>query len=190
MPHRIRWFRVPPLAALAAALLLSLCLPATAAPLCSEEPIRLRPEAWRWLRLAGLVFHGTVLKVEAVPPKLAGSPALVAITFHVDDGIRGARAGQTLSINEWAGTWLAHPRYRVGQRALLVLYKPNAAGVTSEVADIGRLPVAADGTITIPPLWLVGAPPASPRPVQPLRVPAERLTRQLRSGLRRQGAQP
>src|SRR5215471_16714420 len=53
---------------------------------------------------SGYIFAGTVKSVERVAPKGNGV-ATVQITFHVEQAMRGARAGQMLTIREWAGLW-------------------------------------------------------------------------------------
>ena len=81
---------------------------------------------------SGYIFAGTVKSVERVAPKGNGV-ATVQITFHVEQAMRGARAGQMLTIREWAGLWESGERYRPGERVLLFLYPPSKLGLTSPV---------------------------------------------------------
>jgi hypothetical protein len=64
--------------------------------------------------------------------------------------MRGASAGQSLTIQEWAGLWTGGERYRVGERVLLFLYSPSKLGLTSPVAGgIGKFSVDAQGRIVM-----------------------------------------
>ena len=90
---------------------------------------------------SGYIFAGTVKSVEHAAPKGNGF-ATVQINFHVDQGMRGVRTGQTVSIREWAGLWQSGERYRPGERVLLFLYPPSKLGLTSTVGGpIGRFSV-------------------------------------------------
>ena len=82
-----------------------------------------------------MIFAGKVLRVRRVPAENLRDLETVEISFHVETAIRGVRTGQTLSIREWAGLWVAQPRYRVGERVVLFLYPPSQLGLTSPVAD-------------------------------------------------------
>ncbi len=143
------------------ALLLAAGLPMMASgPTYAKElrvgpPIVLNPVVQRWMRFAGLIFRGTVTSIGPATSPLAGSPAVVEVTFHVDYGVRGVRSGAKLTVREWAGPWLTHPRYRVGERVFTVLYQPNAAGITSEVAGTGALRVNRFGNVAVPTAWLI-----------------------------------
>lgn len=66
--------------------------------------------------------------MERVPPKHVQDVETIEIRFHLDDGIRGTRKSQRLSIREWAGLWVAQPRYRAGERVILFLYRPAGLG--------------------------------------------------------------
>jgi hypothetical protein len=70
---------------------------------------------------------------------------------------RGAHR-QTLSTREWAGLWVARPRYRIGERVVLFLYPLSLLGLTSPVADgRGRFLVTPAGRVRLSPaqrLWL------------------------------------
>ncbi len=100
-------------------------------------------------RAAGMIFSGTVTRVERRP---AAGQAIetVAITFHIENAIRGATPGQDLTIAQWIGLWSSGQRYRVGERVLLFLYPPSKLGLTSCVAGrIGRFQVDAWGRVLL-----------------------------------------
>jgi hypothetical protein len=111
-----------------------------AAPLASQVPA---PPT-----TAGIVFSGTVLAVEHVPATAPDGLATVRVSFRVDEAVRGAVAGQVLTISEWQGLWESGQRYRVGQRVVLSLYPPSRElGLTSPVGgDAGRIVVRRQGT--------------------------------------------
>jgi hypothetical protein len=70
--------------------------------------------------------------------------ASTIVTFQVEHALRGAMAGQTLTIREWAGLWHRGERYRVGERVFLFLYPVSKLGFTSPVGGaVGRF--AMDG---------------------------------------------
>jgi hypothetical protein len=101
---------------------------------------------------AATIFVGQVRKIE--PIRVAASDEIggVQISFHVEQGIRGARNGETFSFCEWAGLWTAGPRYRIGQRLMLFLYAPSGLGLTSPVDDrAGKFAVDRDGRIILSP---------------------------------------
>ena len=98
---------------------------------------------------AGIIFWGTVTAVS--PPWAKGSHA-TTITFKVSRAIRGASAGENLTIHEWAGLWRRGERYRVGERVFLFLYSPSRLGLTSPVAGgAGRFAVNLQGRILLTP---------------------------------------
>ena len=111
------------------------------APLPTRDQIPIRPPISSPItinfpaisRAAGLIFSGTVTRVERRP---AGGQAIetVAITFHVENAIRGATPGEDFTISQWIGLWSGGQRYRVGERVLLFLYPPSKLGLTSCVA--------------------------------------------------------
>ena len=89
------------------------------------------------LRPAGIVFSGTVVRIEHEPVE-DGKPAAIRIALRVDEALRGCNAGETIEIAEWAELWARGDRYRVGQKVFLILYPRNEAGLTSPVADNSR----------------------------------------------------
>ena len=97
---------------------------------------------------SGYVFAGTVRSIEPIKPRNPGSVAVMRITFHVDQGYRGVRTGQTFSIHEWAGLWESGEHYRRGERVMLFLYPPSRLGLTSPVPN-GRFPVDSGGRILV-----------------------------------------
>ena len=99
-------------------------------------------------RSAGIIIGGKVVSVEPIRSVGAQHVASVQITLQVEQGIRGARSGQTVSFREWAGLWSTGARYRVGQRVLLFLYSPSALGLTSPVGGTaGRFAIDHSGQI-------------------------------------------
>ena len=94
-----------------------------------------------------------------VPESGAAEPSL-QITFAVDNGVRGAQTGAEFRLLEWPGRWQAGERYRIGERYLLFLHAPNAAGLTSPVGgSAGRFLIDSKGTIDISSI----APPSGTR---------------------------
>ena len=119
-------------------------------------------------RSSGYIFAGTVKSVER-PASNGNSVATVQITFHVDQGLRGVRTGQTLVIREWAGLWESVERYRHGERVLLFLYPPSKLGLTSPVqGPMGRFRIGPDGQIVLDP-GRIGLPPPRAGIPDPLR---------------------
>jgi hypothetical protein len=99
---------------------------------------------------AGTIFAGKVLKIEPVRVVSSNDLASVQITCEVERGIRGTRDGQILNFREWAGLWMAGPRYRIGQRLMLFLYAPSALGLTSPVGGrLGQFAVDRDGRVVL-----------------------------------------
>jgi hypothetical protein len=114
------------------------------------------------IRSSGYIFSGTVQSVERAAPKGNGV-ATVLITFHVDQAMRGVRAGQTLAIREWGGLWESGERYRAGERVLLFLHPPSKLGLTSPVGgSMGRFRIGPDGRVVFDP-GRTGLPTPHPR---------------------------
>ena len=100
-----------------------------------------------------MIFAGTVTSI--IPVRPAGSQQVesVQVTFQVEQAVRGARIGQTLTIREWAGLWSSGERYHVGERLMLFLYAPSKIGLTSPVGGpAGRFAVDRDGRVQLDPL--------------------------------------
>jgi hypothetical protein len=106
-------------------------------------------------RKAGLIFSGRVIRIQ--PLHGSGQFAeTMRITFKVDNAIRGAHFGQTISIREWSGLWHdGSERYHLGQRSLLFLYAPSKLGLTSPVGGrFGRFQMDARDNIVLQPQQL------------------------------------
>jgi len=99
--------------------------------------------------VAGVIFTGEVTAIRHVAGK-AGASGLVETDFRVDEAVRGCTAGMTYTLREWAGLWTDQPRYRVGQRLLMLLHPtPQGGGVTSPVGGMaGAIPIR--GTSSAP----------------------------------------
>src|SRR5579863_1926680 len=91
----------------------------------------------RLARSAGLIFAGRVTAVVHLPAAASNGIETVAVTFQVQQAIRGTSAGSRLTISQWKGAWSAGQTYRVGENVLLFLYPPGKLGLTSVVG--GRL---------------------------------------------------
>jgi len=90
-------------------------------------------------RAAGAIFSGTVTSITRRPATRGQAVETVAITFHIQNAIRGATPGEDFTISQWIGLWSGGQRYRVGERVLLFLYPPSKLGLTSAVAGpMGR----------------------------------------------------
>jgi hypothetical protein len=101
-------------------------------------------------RAAGTIFSGTVTAIARRPAEHGQGVETVAITFHVENAIRGATAGEALTISQWIGLWSGGQRYRVGERVLLFLYPPSKLGLTSCVAGaIGRFTIDSRGRVLL-----------------------------------------
>jgi hypothetical protein len=99
---------------------------------------------------AGTIFSGTVTAIVRRPATQGQAVETVAITFHIENAIRGAVAGDDLTISQWIGLWSSGQRYRVGERVLLFLYPPSKLGLTSCVAGaLGRFTVDPRGRILL-----------------------------------------
>lgn len=120
---------------------------ATTPPLSGRRPFVQMSQA------AGLIFSGYVTFVGHwdSPMSSSAAPATV-ITFRVEHAIHGVRAGQQLTIQEWAGLWHLGERYRVGEHLLLFLFPPSRLGLTSPVSGaLGRFSITASGGVAFQP---------------------------------------
>jgi hypothetical protein len=101
-------------------------------------------------RAASTIFSGTVTAIARQPATRGHAVETVAITFHIENTIRGAVPGEDLTISQWIGLWSTGQRYRVGERVLLFLYPPSKLGLTSCVAGgIGRFAVDPWGRVLL-----------------------------------------
>ena len=101
-------------------------------------------------RAAGAIFSGTVVSITRHPATQGQAVETVAITFHIENAIRGATPGESLTISQWIGLWSSGQRYRVGERVLLFLYPPSKLGLTSCVAGgMGRFTIDPWGRVLL-----------------------------------------
>jgi hypothetical protein len=104
----------------------------------------------QFVRAAGIIFSGTVRKIERHPAMPGQTIETVAVTFHVENAIRGTSRGRDLTIRQWSGLWASGQRYRVGERVLLLLYPNSKLGLTSWVGGpLGRFAVDANGRVSL-----------------------------------------
>ncbi len=112
------------------------------------------------LRPAGYVFVGRVAVVKYLPAGGPNQVATVQITFAIEQGLRGTRAGTRLTIRQWAALWNAG-EYRVGERLAVFLYSLSRLGLTSAVGGTrGRLIIGRDGKVVLPPIVVANSPAA------------------------------
>jgi hypothetical protein len=92
---------------------------------------------------ADVVFAGQVVAI-----RHPDDANWVEVEFRVDQAIRGCSVGTPYILREWAGLWTAgNQRYRVGQRLLMLLHAPSAAGISSPVGGLdGAIPIRLGGT--------------------------------------------
>ena len=101
-------------------------------------------------RAAGMVFSGTVTGVVRHPAGHGNAVETVAVTFRVENAIRGASPGASLTISEWIGLWSGGQRYRMGERVLLFLYGPSKLGLTSCVGGgLGHFRIDSGGRVML-----------------------------------------
>jgi hypothetical protein len=103
-------------------------------PLVPRSPSRRNLGFREIARAAGMIFSGTVTKVQRHPATAGQSVETIAITFHIETAIRGVTPNDDVTITQWAGLWSSGQRYRIGERVLLFLYPPSKVGLTSCVA--------------------------------------------------------
>jgi hypothetical protein len=86
---------------------------------------------------AAVIFAGQVLLVRRP------GTGVVEVEFRVDEAIRGCAVGTPYVLREWDGLWVrGSQRYRVGQRLLMLLHAPSAAGMSSPVGGLdGAIPI-------------------------------------------------
>jgi hypothetical protein len=109
---------------------------ATAPPQTVEDALHEMADA------AGVIFAGQVMSVKVVQGS-GGTSGVVEVTFRVDQAVRGCSADETYVLKEWQGLWAGgNARYRVGQRLLMLLRAPGAAGLSSPVGGLdGAIPI-------------------------------------------------
>jgi hypothetical protein len=125
------------------------------------------PDLQEMTRKAGLIFTGRVLSITPIRATGTDQISSVEVTFLVEQGLRGPRVGERLSIREWPGLWTSGERYRVLQRMMLCLYPPSKIGLTSPVGGrAGRFDVDRTGQILVRPVQ-VQILKTAPHPIRP-----------------------
>ena len=91
---------------------------------------------------AAVIFAGQVTAIAR-----HDDAGYVQVTFSVDEAVAGCGTDSQFVLREWVGLWTGHePRYRVGQRLLMMLHAPNAAGLSSPVNGMdGAIPLLGAG---------------------------------------------
>ena len=101
-------------------------------------------------RAAGMIFSGKVRSIRRIPASRGQAVETVAITFHIENAIRGATPGEDITVEQWIGLWSSGQRYRVGERLLLFLYPPSKLGLTSSVGGLlGRFAIDPGGRVLL-----------------------------------------
>ena len=116
------------------------CLASLSAAQVSDQVAATRILGPHWRKIsctAQVIFSGTVLSVESQPARKGRPLPLIVTKFRVDRAIVNVKAGQIVTVREWAGAWAAHRAMTRGERLLLFLYPPSKLGLTSPVG--GRL---------------------------------------------------
>ena len=104
----------------------------------------------QFVRTAGMIFSGTVKSIQRVPASRGEPVERVAVTFHIENAIRGATPGEDVVISQWMGLWSSGQRYRVGERLLLFFYPPSKLGLTSWVGGpLGRFVIDPGGRVLL-----------------------------------------
>jgi hypothetical protein len=95
---------------------------------------------------ADVIFAGQVLAIRTP------NGGAVEVEFRVDQAIRGCTAGTPYILREWAGLWAGdNQRYRVGQRLLMMLHAPSAAGMSSPIGGLdGAIPIRQGSSAVAP----------------------------------------
>jgi len=130
---------------------------------------------------AATIFVGKVMSLEARPLAASDQVGCVQITFQVEQGVRGTRAGEQFSFREWAGLWSELDRYRIGQRMMLFLYTPSTLRLTSPVGGpAGRFPIDASGRVPLTPGQRQSIQVSQTAKIGGARVPVRGLVRAIR----------
>lgn len=93
------------------------------------------------MQQAAVIFAGQVVGVRRMSG-IYGASGVVEIQFAVDDAVRGV-SGSRYTLREWAGLWAGGDQpLRAGQRYLMLLHAPSAAGLSSPVGGMdGAIPI-------------------------------------------------
>jgi len=93
---------------------------------------------------SGVVFAGRVTEIRPVG-------GVVEIVFRVEQPLMGDM-GSVYTVREWGGLWAAgQRRYTLGERVVIFLHAPNAAGLSSPVDGMeGILPVVQESADSEP----------------------------------------
>ncbi len=104
---------------------------------------------------ASVMFVGTVTSVRWMGGGQDAAAGVVAVDFLVEEGIVGPPAGTRYGLREWAGLWRDAPRYRVGQRRLMLLHAPGPGGLSSPVDGLdGAIPVTGGAELRADLRWV------------------------------------
>jgi hypothetical protein len=99
---------------------------------------------------AGMIFAGTVVRIDRRPAIPGQTIETVAVTFQVESGIRGVSSNREITIREWIGLWSFGQGYRRGERTLLFLYPASKLGLTSCVGGpLGRFTLDPTGKVAL-----------------------------------------
>ena len=90
---------------------------------------------------AAVIFAGHVIAVAR-----HDEAGFVQVTFAIDEAILGCGAAAIYDLREWAGLWTGAPRYRAGQRLLMLLHAPGTSGFSSPIHGMdGAIPLIGAG---------------------------------------------
>ena len=95
---------------------------------------------------AGVIFVGHVVRIAR-----NDAAGFVEIRFAVDESVLNCAGAGEYSVREWAGLWVGRaPRYGLGQRFLMLLHAPGAAGLSAPVGGLdGAIPLVASGAAAV-----------------------------------------
>ena len=175
---------LPSLIPISLLLVMGLCLavPACQAATCSDAPftpsvggpgclLDPAPPPAPLLALARLLLHAPIAfsgKVLPALPATTAEPNISTLRIRVEHGLRGVRDGDVFVYRVW------QPNHTVaipGQRLILFLHQPNAAGLSSSsIAEIGPLLITGDGQVDVRQLLLLER-QLTPTPITLRRIP-------------------
>ena len=92
---------------------------------------------------AGVIFVGQVTGIAH-----NDGAGFVEVRFGVEEAVLGCAGVSEYSLREWVGLWVGRAaRYQVGQRFLMMLHAPGAAGLSAPVGGSdGAIPLLGAGT--------------------------------------------